>query len=285
MGSLLVRLFLGFLFAVFGLLNYWGNTSYNPVTGEEQRVALSPEQEVVLGRQGRDEILTQMGGLYPSLDLQTYIDQVGQRVLQQSQASQAPYPFEFHLIDDPETINAFALPGGQIFITTGLLQALDAESQLAGVLGHEIGHVVARHGAEHLAKQQLGGMLVNAIGIATSNNDGQGGQQAAVIAQAVNQLVSLNYGREDELESDRLGFEFMIAADYNPEGIVELMQIFEAAESRGRPPEFLSTHPNPGNRVARLEDIIQENYPNGIPEPLIEGEQEFLQRVAPELPG
>ena len=166
-----------------------------------------------------------------------------------------------------------------------MLKALDAESQLAGVLGHEIGHVVARHGAEHLAKQQLGAMLVNAIGIATSSDEGQGGQQAAVIAQAVNQLVSLNYGREDELESDRLGFEFMTAADYNPEGLVELMQIFESAESRGRPPEFLSTHPNPGNRIARLEDIIRANYPNGIPAQLIEGEQEFSRTVDPELPG
>lgn len=282
MGSLLVRLFLGFLFVVFGLINYWGNTSYNPITGEEQRVALSPEQEIVLGQQGRQEIVPQMGGLYPSPELQAYMDQVGQRVLQQSQAAQTPYPFEFDLIDDAETINAFALPGGQIFVTTGLLKALDTESQLAGVLGHEIGHVVARHGAEHLAKQQLGAMLVNAIGIASSD-DGQGGQQAAVIARAVNQLVSLNYSRGDELESDRLGFEFMTAADYNPEGIVELMQIFEAAESRGRPPEFLSTHPNPGNRVALLEEIIQTVYPNGIPDELIEGEEEFSRIVDPKL--
>lgn len=284
MGSLLVRLFVGFLFAVFGLLNYWGNTSYNPITGEEQRVAMSPEQEVVLGQQGRQEVIAQMGGLYPSPELQNYIDQVGQQVLQQSRASQAPYPFEFHVLDDLATINAFALPGGQIFVTTGLLEAMDTESQLAGVLGHEIGHVVARHGAERLAKQQLGAMLVNAIGVAASD-ERQGGQQATVIAQAVNQLISLNYSREDELESDRLGFEFMADADYNPEGLVELMQIFESAESRGRPPEFLSTHPNPGNRVALLEGIIQENFPNGIPEQFIEGEQEFTQTVDPELPG
>ncbi|MGD1951885.1 MAG: M48 family metalloprotease [Leptolyngbyaceae cyanobacterium] len=283
MGSLLARLFIGLLFTVFGLLNYWGNISYNPITGEDQRVALSPEQEVILGQQGSQEIIAQMGGLYPSPELQTYIDRVGQQVLQRSKASQSPYPFEFHLLDDPDTINAFALPGGQIFVTAGLLNALYAESQLAGVLGHEIGHVVARHGAEHLAKQQLGAMLVNAIGIATSDDQG-GGRQAAVIAQAVNQLVSLNYSREDELESDRLGFEFMIAADYNPEGLVELMQIFEAAESQGRPPEFLSTHPNPGNRVALLEDIIQESYPSGVPAQLIEGEQEFSQIVDPELP-
>ncbi len=268
---------------IFGLFNYWGSVSENPITGEKQRVALSPEQEIVLGQQGQQEVLAEMGGLYPDPALQAYIDEVGQQVLQASQASQSPYPFEFHLIDDPNTVNAFALPGGQVFITTGLLETLDAESQLAGVLGHEIGHIIARHGAEHLARQQLGAILVNAIGIAASENY-DSGRQAAVIAQAVNQLVNLNYSREDELESDRLGFQFMTDANYNPEGLVELMQIFESAESRGQPPEFLSTHPNPGNRVARLQKIIQETYPNGIPEPLVEGEQEFSRTVAPRLP-
>lgn len=284
MGSLLVRLFLGFLFAVFGLLNYWGNVSDNPVTGEQQRISLSPEQEIVLGQQGRQDVIAQMGGLYRSPELQAYVNQIGQQVLERSDAAQSPYPFEFHVLDALDTINAFALPGGQIFITTGLLEALDTESQLAGVLGHEIGHVVARHGAEHLARRQLGAMLVNAIGIAASDDRQGSGQQAAVIAQAVNQLVGLSYGREDELESDRLGFEFMTDASYNPEGLVELMQIFEAAESRGRPPEFLSTHPNPGNRIARLEEIIQATYPNGVPAQLTEGEQEFAQTVDPELP-
>jgi predicted Zn-dependent protease len=281
-GSLLARLFIGLIFAIFGLLNYWGNTSENPVTGEQQRIALSPQQEIVLGQQGREEVLAQMGDLYPSPQLQTYVDEVGARVLQGSDAAQSPYYFEFHLIDAPDTINAFALPGGQIFVTTGLLSALNTEAQLAGVIGHEIGHVVARHGAEHLARQQLGSILVNAIGVATGSEDGSG-QQAAVVAQAINQVIGLNYSREDELESDRLGFEFMTDADYNPEGIVELMEIFEAAESQGRPPEFLSTHPNPGNRIDRLEDIIQITYPNGIPEQLIEGEQEYSRMVAPEL--
>ncbi|MGF1460472.1 MAG: M48 family metallopeptidase [Leptolyngbyaceae cyanobacterium] len=283
MASLLTRLVLGLLFAVFGLFNYFTSVSTNPITGENQRVALSPEQEIVLGQQGRQEVLQQMGQLHPSQSLQIYIDQVGQQVLKLSQASQSPYPFEFHVLDDPETINAFALPGGQIFVTTGLLTAMDSEAQLAGVLGHEIGHVVARHGAEQLAKRQLGATLVSAIGIAASE-DQQSAEQAAAIAQAVNQLISLNYSREDELESDRLGLQFMTAADYNPEGLVELMQIFESAESRGRPPEFLSTHPNPGNRISRLQAIIEENYPDGIPEPLIEGEQAFARTVAPALP-
>jgi len=283
LGKLLFRLILGLLFVGFGLLNYWLNVSPNPVTGEQQRVALSPEEEVILGRQGQQEVVSQSGGLHPDSALQRYIDQIGQRVVQESQASESPYPFEFHVLNNPDLINAFALPGGQIFITTGLLNELDSEAQLAGVLGHEVGHVVARHGAEHLARRQLGAILVNAIGVAASD-DLQTGRQAAAIAQAINQLVNLRYGREDELESDRLGLQFMTAADYNPQGLVELMQIFEAAQSAGRPPEFLSTHPNPENRVVRLQEIIQEAYPNGVPSELIEGEQEFAQQIGHNFP-
>jgi len=281
-GKLLVRLLLGLIFALFGTFNYCSNVSQNPITDEQQRVALSPEQEVALGRQGRQEVVQQLGGLYPSPQLQTYIDQVGQQVVQQSEAAQSPYPFEFHLLDSPDTVNALALPGGQIFITTGLLREMDSEAQLAGVLGHEVGHVVARHGSEHLARRQLGAMLVNAIGIAASDS-AQSAQQAAAIAQAVNQLVNLRYGREDELESDRLGLQFMTEADYDPQGLVELMQILESAQSGGNPPEFLSTHPSPDNRIARIEEDIRETYPNGVPPELTEGEQRFSQIVAPEL--
>lgn len=282
MSKLLIRLLLGLLFAFFGFSNYFGNVSQNPVTGERQHIALSPQQEVVLGRQGYQEVLPQTGGLYPSQSLQDYIDRIGVRVVEQSAAAQSPYPFEFHLLDAPGTINAFALPGGQIFVTTGLLGALNSEAQLAGVLGHEVGHVVARHGAEHLAKQQLGAILINAVGIAASD-DLQSGRQAAAIAQAVSQLVDLRYGRADELESDRLGLEFMTAANYDPRGIVELMEIFESAQSRGRPPEFLSSHPSPENRIVRLEEMIRATYPDGIPERLMSGEGRFSQIVAAEL--
>ncbi|MGB3491385.1 MAG: M48 family metallopeptidase [Elainellaceae cyanobacterium] len=282
MGKLLVRLLLGLVFAAFGLFNYYGSVSQNPITDEQQRVALSPQQEIALGRQGRQDVVQQLGGLSPSRELQNYIAQIGQQVVQQSEASQSPYPFEFQVLNAPDTVNALALPGGQIFITTGLLRAMDSEAQLAAVLGHEVGHVVARHGAEHLARQQLGVMLVNAIGLAASD-DRQSAQQAAAIAQVVNQLVNLKYGREDELESDRLGLQFMTEANYDPQGLVELMQILEGAQSGGSPPEFLSTHPSPDNRVARIESEIQDIYPNGVPPQFTEGKQDFAQTVTPEL--
>ncbi|MEL6137459.1 MAG: M48 family metallopeptidase [Cyanobacteria bacterium J06626_23] len=284
MGRLAVRLLIGLLFALFGLVNYFTNTVENPITGEQQRIALSPEQEIVVGQQGKQEVLAEYGGLYRRPSLQSYVDQVGQSVVQQSVAAQTPYPFEFHVLDDAQTVNAFALPGGQIFITTGLLSRLESEAQLAGVLGHEVAHVVARHGAEHLARQQLGAALVNAIAISASDDQG-GGRQAAIIAQAVNQMMNLRYGREDELESDRLGFDFMTDANYNPEGIVELMAILNSAqgEAGGRPPEFLSTHPNPENRIGELEALIAEAYPSGIPEALEEGEQDYARLAGTQL--
>jgi beta-barrel assembly-enhancing protease len=125
---------------------------------------------------------------------------------------------------------------------------------------------------------------VTAVGVAASDDQG-GGQQAALIAQAVNQLVSLRYGREDELESDRLGFRFMTEAGYNPQGIVQLLQILNNSKSGGRQPEFFSTHPNPENRVQRIQQLIAQSYPNGVPPSLESGREDFARTVAPRLPG
>lgn len=278
MRRLIFRFGIGLIFAIFALFNYYGNVTENPITGEKQRIQMSPRQEIVLGVQSREQLAAQHGGLYPDRNLQNYLDRVGKRVVEKSVAAQSPYPFEFHLLRDPQTVNAFALPGGQVFITAAMLSRLNSEAQLAGVLGHEVGHVIGRHGAEHLARRQLGAALVNAVGVAASD-DPQSGRQAAIVAQAVNQLVNLKYGREDELESDRLGLEFMTEAGYNPQGIVELMQILKSVGSGSRPPEFLSSHPDPGNRVVQLKQMISQTYPNGIPPQLETGKQRFAQIV------
>ena len=282
MQKLLFRLIIGGLFALFGLFSYYGNTVENPVTGEKQRVQLTPRQEVVLGVQAREQMAQQHGGLYPDQTLQDYVDAVGDRIIQTSDAGDSEYPFEFHLLRDGRTINAFALPGGQVFLTAALMSRLTTEAQLAGVLGHEIAHVVARHGAERIAKQQLGAALVNAVGVAASDGYGSG-RNAAAVAQAVNQLVSLDYGRDDELESDRLGFQFMVQAGYDPNGILGLMEVLNSTRQGGEPPEFFSTHPNPGNRLARLQGMINETFPGGVPAELEDGAQRFAQVVEPRL--
>jgi beta-barrel assembly-enhancing protease len=280
----LARLAIALIMMLFGLVSYCGNTVYNPITGENQRVGLSPRQEVALGLQSRQQMAARHGGLFPDDPLQRYIDYIGERVVKTSSAAQAPYPFEFHLLRDPDTINAFALPGGQVFLTFGLLRRLGNESQVAAVLGHEVGHVVGRHGAEHLAKQNLGASLVNAVGVAASDGYG-GGQNAALIAQSINQLVSLKYGRKDELESDRLGFKFMTEAGYDPRGILEVMNVLAQASKGPRQPELLSSHPDPGNRFEELKGQIQAAFPQGIPRNLETGDEQFNQQVRSRLGG
>lgn len=279
----LVRLGIALLTLIFGLIAYCTTTVTNPITGEKQRVQLTPRQEIALGVQSRSQMANKFGGLDQDQALQQYIDKIGGQVVQKSVAQSSGYPFEFHLLRDPQTVNAFALPGGQIFITVGLLRRLSSAAQLAGVLGHEAGHVVARHGAEHLAKQQLGQAVVTAVGVAASDSN-DGGRRAAVLAQAVNQVVSLRYGREDELESDRLGVRFMSEAGYDPRAMVEVMKILAAARSGSKSPEFFSSHPSPENRVQRLQAEITKNYPQGVPANLQKGREEFAQYIAPRLP-
>lgn len=276
------QLIIAVVIAAIGLIGYFANRSVNPVTGEKQAVGgITPEQEVALGLQAAPEMAAQFGGLDPDPQLQAFIKQVGQSVSGKILAGRTDYKFDFHLLADSETVNAFALPGGQIFITRALLDRLENEAQLAGVLGHEVGHVVARHSAEHIAKAQLTGALVGAAGVAASDpNDPSRGAQVAQMAGFVGQMVNMKYGRNDELESDALGVRFMAEAGYDPRALLSVMRILEEASGgRARGPEFMSTHPNPGNRQATIEAAIQKEFPNGVPDSLSLGQQ-FSQRRA-----
>jgi predicted Zn-dependent protease len=157
------------------------------------------------------------------------------------------------------------LPGGQVFITEGLLRRLKTDGQLAGVLGHEIAHVVARHGAEHIAKQQLTQGLTGAAVLATYDPSNPSSRNSAAVAAMIGQLVNMRFGRQDELESDNLGVRFTSEAGYDPRSLIALMKILDESSQGNRPPEFFSTHPNPENRVQRIEAEIRERYPDGVP--------------------
>jgi beta-barrel assembly-enhancing protease len=260
------RLLIGLVIAIISLLGYFGNSVFNPITQEKQHVgSITPEQEVALGLQAAPEMAQQFGGLDPDNELQAGVDSIGRRLIARSTAGQSPYRFDFHLLDDPETINAFALPGGQVFITEGLLRRLKSEGQLAGVLGHEIAHVVARHGAEHIAKQQLTQGLTGAAVLATYDPNDPSSRGSAAVAAMIGQLVSMRFGRQDELESDRLGVRFSSEAGYDPRSMIELMKILDQSSQGNRPPEFFSTHPNPENRIQRIQEAIREQFPNGVP--------------------
>ncbi len=260
------RLIAALVVAAIALFSYFGNSVFNPITEEKQHVAgITPEQEVALGLQAAPEMAQQFGGLDPDPQAQARLDQIGEQLVSRSAAAQSPYRFEFHVLDDPETINAFALPGGQIFITEGLLRRLKTEGQIAGVLGHEIAHVVARHGAEHIAKQQLTQGLTGAAVLATYDPSDPSSQSSAAVAAMIGQLVTMRFGREDELESDRLGVRFSGEAGYDPRSLIALMKILEESSQGNRPPEFFSTHPKPENRIQRIQAAIQERFANGVP--------------------
>ncbi|MGV3614585.1 MAG: M48 family metalloprotease [Fimbriimonas sp.] len=262
------RLVIAAIIALVSFFSYFRLSQTNPVTGEKQRVDVSPQQEVALGLQAAPEMAQQFGGLDPEPKAQRLVDEVGQEVVQNSDASKSPYQFEFHALADGRTVNAFALPGGQIFITRALLQRLKTRGQLAGVLGHEVAHVVGRHGAEHIAKQRLTSGLTGAAVIAATDPNDPRTYKNAAIAAMVGQLVNMKYGREDELESDSLGVRFMAQAGYDPRAMIGVMEILAKAGGGGGGAEFFKTHPNPENRVAKIKDAIQYNFPNGLPQGL-----------------
>lgn len=238
------------LLAGFSLFKYCSNSQYNEITGETQHVSITAEQEIALGINSFPAMIEQYGGLHPDADAQKLIKSIGQRIVQNSDAKNTPYQYDFHLLADPNVVNAFALPGGQVFITTALVSEFETEDELAGVLGHEIGHVVARHGAERIAKQELTQGLTGAAVVAS------GDYNTAQAAQMIAGLVNMSYGRDQELESDDLGVRFMVQAGYDPEALISVMEILEKASGGQRQPEFMSTHPSPENRVQRIREAI-----------------------------
>ncbi|HEX2781062.1 MAG TPA: M48 family metallopeptidase [Gemmatimonadaceae bacterium] len=243
--------------AVIGAITYFSSSSKNEVTGEVQHISIAPDQEVALGLQAFPEMAQQFGGEIDQPTINNYVEQVGQRIVAQSDAAKGPYKYDFHVLADPQTVNAFALPGGQVSITVGLLRKLHNEAELAGVLGHEVGHVIGRHGAEQLSKQQFAQTLVGAATIAAYDPDRPGRTaQNAAIAAAIGQLVSMRFGRQDELEADALGVRLMKEAGYDPRGMHDLLLTLASLDQGGRPPEFFSTHPNPENRLSQVDQLI-----------------------------
>ena|SRR5215216_97800 len=251
------RLIMAGVIALVSLVSYFGSRQDNAVTGETQYIGITVEQEIALGLQAAPQMAEEFGGLDPDQQAQAAVDQVGNSIVQSSAAGSTPYEYEFHLLEDDQTINAFALPGGQVFITRALFDKLQTEGELAGVLGHEIGHVVARHSAEHIAKAELTQGLTGAAVLATYDPDNPASASTAQVAALIGQLINLKFGRDDELEADFLGVCFMNDTGYDPNELIGVMQILEASQQGNQPPEFFSTHPDPGNRIQRIQQAIQ----------------------------
>jgi len=251
------RLIMAGLVALVSLISYFGSRQDNPVTGETQYIGITVDQEIALGLQAAPQMAAEFGGLDPNQQDQAIVDQVGNLIVQSSPAGNSPYEFDFHLLEDDQTINAFALPGGQIFITRALYDQLGTEGELAGVLGHEIGHVIARHSAEHIAKAKLTEGLTGAAVLATYDPNNPSSASSAQVAALIGQLINLKFGRDDELESDFLGVCLIDDSGYDPNELIGVMQVLASSRQGNQPPEFFSTHPNPESRIQRIQDAIQ----------------------------
>lgn len=255
------RFFTFFIIVLIGFGIYMSQRQENPVTGEKQHVSMSPNQEISLGLQAAPEMARKMGGELPASDSRVQLTrQIGNAIVEQTEAKKSPWKFQFHVLADSNTVNAFALPGGQIFITAGLVNKLKNEAQLAGVLSHEMGHVIERHTSEHMAKSQLGQMFVIAVGAASSDQRSSG-YTPMVIASVVNQMFQLRYSRKDESEADVWGIKLMSKVGYDPRAMIDVMEILKASGPKGHLPDLFQTHPNPDLRIERIKEYLKEHPP------------------------
>jgi len=236
-------------------MTFAAGCAVNPITGKRELNLFATSDDIAIGRQYAPEVEKQLGGAIPDQQLQNYVNSVGQRVA--ASAATPQFNYNFVAVND-KSMNALALPGGHIFITKGLLEKLNTEAQLAGVLAHETVHVAARH-STHQMSQQIG------IDILLSAASRAGASESTItMASLATQLISLKFSRSQEEEADLGGLNYMIEAGYSPWGMVETMKILEA-NSQGGSLEWLSSHPDPGNRVQYLTRTVQErNLPPNL---------------------
>jgi len=270
-----------FLRILFLLLPLAGGCATNPVTGTQDIVFLSEEQEIAIGRQTHAEVIEAFGE-YDSPRLQNYVEDIGRRLAEQSHRPELIYRFT---VLDSKDINAFALPGGYIYITRGLLAYLNDEASLAAVLGHEIGHVTARHAVQQYSAAQLAniGATLGAIFVPGMNTPAAG--QLVNIAGTA---ILRGYGREHELEADRLGAIYMARTGYDPQRILDVLGVLknqqhyaaEIARREGREPQsyhgLFATHPDNDTRLQEVVGTARSLQTPG--EPVI-GRDEFLHLI------
>ncbi|MGH7572086.1 MAG: M48 family metalloprotease [Gemmatimonadota bacterium] len=222
----------------------------NPATGERELSLIGEQQEIAMGRQADQDVQATIG-VYEDPELQRYVETVGQRLAAFSERPDLPWTFR--VADDP-AVNAFALPGGFIYVTRGLLTTLNSEAELAAVLGHEIGHVTARHAVNRISRAQLAGLGLG-IGMILSPELAQFGD----LANLGLNLLFLKYSRDDERESDVLGLRYMTAVGYDPDAMVDVFAQLERSSGMSesqRVPGWLATHPAPEERGERAADAI-----------------------------
>lgn len=249
------------------LLSGCGTEMVNPVTGEVERTVMDEQAELAQGQKAHQEVMKQYGA-YDNPRVQAYVNEVGQKLARQSHRAQLTWTFT--VLDSTE-INAFALPGGYVYITRGIMAYLNNEAELAGVLGHEIGHVTARHGAQRATQQQTAGLGVLAATVLGAVLEAKGMAGAQDIASQVSQTAAAgyiaSYSREQESQADQLGAEYLARNQYNPQNMVDVIHVLKSqeqfaidtakAEGRSAPQgaNWLASHPSNDKRLADIKDI------------------------------
>ena len=253
------------------LLGVATTCAVNPATGRRELVLVSESQEIEMGRQYDQQVTAEMG-LYPDTALGRYVADLGHRLAAVSERPQLDW--SFRLVDDP-AVNAFALPGGYIYVTRGLLTHMNSEAQLAGVLGHEIGHVTARHTVRQITQQQLAGLGL-VLGAALKPEVAQ----FAGVAQQALGLLFLKFSRDDEAQADELGFRYMRRLDYDPREMAEMFHELTrvSAAAGARAPEWASTHPDPVNRQEKALERAATLTPQQLAAAVV-GRDGYLRRL------
>ncbi len=243
----------------------------NPVSGRKELSLVSTSQEIDMGRQGAADV-AQSVGLYNDAAAQTYVSNIGKTLA--AKTERPDLPWEFHVVDDP-ALNAFALPGGFIFVTRGLMTYMNNEAELATVLGHEAGHVAARHSVQQISRQQVAQIGLG-VGMILSPTIAKYGQAAS----AGMGLMFLKFSRDDESQADQLGFKYALADGYDVRqmaNVFETLQREENASGGGKLPEWQSTHPDPGNRIQATQQRVAATTENLTNKKV--GDTEYLQRI------
>lgn len=234
--------------------------------------SISEKEELELGRKSHGQFEKQFGGKFPDQRVQQYVNAVGMTMARY--AGRPNLDWQYAVVNSKQ-VNAFAVPGGYIYVTQGLLFRLNNEAQLAGVLGHESGHIAHRHSVKQIESARTARGLSMAAGI-TGAIFGIGG--VGDVAGLVSNVALMKYGRDQEKDADMSGLKYMSDAGYNPRGMVQTMEILQSAGGGKGAPEFLSTHPNPGNRVEYLTKAVDHDY-KGASERGLFGEKNFQDNV------
>ena len=233
----------------------------NPVTGKNELSLVSESQEIEMGKQSAQQV-AQTIGYYDDPQVQAYVSQIG---LKMAQASERPnLPWEFHVVNDA-SVNAFALPGGFIFVTRGLMTAINDEAELATVVGHEIGHVTNRHSVQQISKAQVAQLGLGIGSILSSDI----ARMSGIASQGLG-ILFLKYSRDAENQADKAGFRYALGQNYDVREMANVFQTLDRvsnASGGGRLPEWLATHPDPGTRVKNTEarlDTLHKDFSNSI---------------------